>query len=92
MLRRTNLAEHQLAELTGEINGRYAVTRRHPESLDELGWRLYAIFEDGNPIDPWGRPWRYGTPGSNGRPYDLGSHGRDGVPSSDDIGHPPRPR
>jgi general secretion pathway protein G len=36
--------------------------------------------------DPWGHPYVYRVPGTDGRPFDLFSYGPDGVPSRDDIG------
>ncbi|MDK2126450.1 type II secretion system major pseudopilin GspG [Parachitinimonas caeni] len=30
------------------------------------------------PVDPWGKPYVYKTPGSNGREFDILSYGRDG--------------
>jgi general secretion pathway protein G len=32
------------------------------------------------PLDPWGRPYLYRVPGTQGQPYDLVSYGRDGKP------------
>ncbi|MBI5299997.1 MAG: type II secretion system major pseudopilin GspG [Deltaproteobacteria bacterium] len=40
------------------------------------------------PVDPWGRPYKYKSPGThNPNGYDLFSTGRDGVESNDDIGN-----
>ena len=36
------------------------------------------------PVDPWGRPYVYRTPGSGGRDYDLYSLGADGVEGGED--------
>jgi len=30
------------------------------------------------PLDPWGNPYVYSIPGSDGKPYDLKSYGPDG--------------
>ena len=76
--------------MTQEIESRKALTGSYPKDLGELGWRLFPIFENGRPLDPWGRPLRYRSPGTDGRPFDLGSTGPDGVKSSDDIGVVPR--
>jgi general secretion pathway protein G len=35
------------------------------------------------PIDPWGRPYLYASPGTDGRDYDIVSYGRDGKPGGD---------
>jgi oligopeptide/dipeptide ABC transporter ATP-binding protein len=85
--RRTAL--RQLAELTSEITARQKLTRSYPENLEELGWRLYPIFDRGRAIDPWGHEVRYRAPGSAGRPFDVWSLGPDGVPSRDDLGQVP---
>lgn len=89
-----DLREQATAEIAGleaELEARARASGTSPpEKLSDLGWRLYSIFDDGKPIDPWGRPYGYRAPGTKGRPYDLGSVGPDGVPSSDDIGHVPK--
>ena len=38
------------------------------------------------PIDPWGEPYKYLSPGSNGD-IDIYSFGPDGIQSEDDIGN-----
>ncbi|OPZ08014.1 MAG: putative type II secretion system protein G precursor [candidate division BRC1 bacterium ADurb.BinA364] len=58
-----------------------------PATLRELEWRLYDVFRDGKPVDPWGRPWTLETPGRNGAPFELASPGPDGLSGTpDDIG------
>jgi general secretion pathway protein G len=37
------------------------------------------------PIDPWGRPYVYKSPGTHRVDYDLYSVGKDGVASDDDV-------
>ena len=37
------------------------------------------------PLDPWGNPYRYNSPGNHRVDYDLFSLGRDGVESADDV-------
>jgi oligopeptide/dipeptide ABC transporter ATP-binding protein len=83
-------AQTQRSLLMREIDERLRIAGAYPRDLSELGWRLYPIFEKGRPVDPWGRPWRFRVPGAEGRPFDLGSTGRDGAPSADDIGDVPR--
>lgn len=40
------------------------------------------------PMDPWGRPYQYRSPGEkNPGGYDLFSLGQDGVESADDLGN-----
>lgn len=36
------------------------------------------------PVDPWGNPYQYKAPGSNGQPYEIRSLGRDGVQGGKD--------
>ena len=36
------------------------------------------------PLDPWGHPYIYKTPGDDGRPYDIISAGKDGQPGTED--------
>ncbi len=38
-----------------------------------------------NPIDPWGREYKYKSPGEHRPDYDLYSLGKDGIGSSDDV-------
>jgi general secretion pathway protein G len=37
----------------------------------------------GLPVDPWGRPYGYRIPGTQGRPYDLYTLGADGAPGGE---------
>ena len=39
------------------------------------------------PLDPWGREYKYKSPGTHRPDYDLFSLGKDGVESEDDIGN-----
>jgi general secretion pathway protein G len=86
---RSRTARAQIRDLTQELESRKALTGSYPDELSDLGWRLFPIFEKGRPIDPWGEPLRYHSPGADGRPFDLGSTGPDGVKSADDIGTVP---
>lgn len=38
-----------------------------------------GYIKGGLPKDPWGNPFQYIVPGSNGRPYDVYSWGSDGA-------------
>jgi general secretion pathway protein G len=71
--------------------GRYPTTA---EGLNALAtappgvrtWR--GPYVDKVPIDPWGNPYVYRCPGSNGKDYHLFCCGPDGIPgTSDDIGN-----
>jgi hypothetical protein len=86
-------AERDVAALRREVEARARVIGEVPESLDDLGWRLYPLFQGGRPLDPWGRRYAYrrldpGTPG-----FVVESAGPDGVAGTDDdIGDLPKPR
>lgn len=56
------------------------------QPVDESRWRGPYLQGD-VPPDPWGTPYQYRAPGSNGRDYELLSHGRDRLPggSGDDA-------
>jgi general secretion pathway protein G len=48
------------------------------------GWR--GPYLEKKPIDPWGREYKYKSPGEHRtNDYDLYSLGKDGVESSDDV-------
>jgi general secretion pathway protein G len=52
----------------------------------EVRWR--GPYMQGDiPLDPWGSPYQYRSPGSNGRDVDVSSFGRDRAPggSGDDA-------
>jgi oligopeptide/dipeptide ABC transporter ATP-binding protein len=80
-------ADEMLRALSQQLEERAKLTGTLPERLSDLGWRLYPLFDRGVPNDPWGRAYSYRVPGSEGRRFDLGSTGPDGVPSADDVGH-----
>ena len=42
-------------------------------------------YMERRPIDPWGRPYIYKSPGDHRPDYDLSSMGKDGKESDDDI-------
>ena len=42
-------------------------------------WRG-PYLKKGIPVDPWGTPYQYRSPGGNGRDYDVLSSGRDRAP------------
>ena len=79
-------AEASIRALATQIEERAKLTGALPERLSELGWRLYPLFPGGVPRDPWGHPFTYRAPGTDGRRFDLESLGADGVPSLDDVG------
>ena len=68
--------------------------RSRPEDLpDSANWngpylpRIQRVQER-MMTDPWGNPYRYTRPGTNGRNFDIWSPGPDGVDNTaDDVGH-----
>jgi oligopeptide/dipeptide ABC transporter ATP-binding protein len=84
-------ATRELAQLEAAVESYVVQTGEVPDSLAELSWRLYPIVEQGNLSDPWGRPYLYRAPGTEGRNFDLGSTGPDQRRSEDDVGNPPPP-
>lgn len=56
-----------------------AALRTPPGGLDK--WDGPYLRKD-VPLDPWGRPYLYQSPGEHG-PYDLYSYGADGAPGGD---------
>jgi general secretion pathway protein G len=69
-------------------NGRFPTTE---EGLNALltapasapNWN--GPYLEKKPLDPWGRPYQYRSPGQHRPDYDLYSFGPDGVESQDDI-------
>ncbi|MCW5893809.1 MAG: type II secretion system major pseudopilin GspG [bacterium] len=65
--------------------GRYPTTQEglqvlvvRPMGIDR--WDGPYLNKGEVPMDPWGRPYQYRSPGEGGRPYDLWSLGADGSP------------
>jgi oligopeptide/dipeptide ABC transporter ATP-binding protein len=81
---RRGRARWQVRTLSAEIDARARLVGAFPERLSDLGWRLYPIFPDGVPEDPWGRRLEYRAPAGERR-FELTSLGPDGVPSADDL-------
>lgn len=42
-------------------------------------------LDEALPADPWGRPYQYQIPGSDGRPFVIFSYGADGKPGGEGI-------
>ena len=49
--------------------------------------RNYAAgsYLDKVPVDPWGAPYAYGSPGADGSGFDLASNGKDGKPGGEGL-------
>ena len=68
--------------------GRYPTTDEGLDALrrplaDLAGWKGPYLKKD-PPTDPWRRPYRYASPGVDGRDYDLVSLGPDGAEGGPD--------
>lgn len=72
-------------------NGRYPTTEQGLAALQTApsieprpaNWRGPYLRKD-IPMDPWGRPYLYRFPATNGKPgFELASHGADGQPGGD---------
>jgi general secretion pathway protein G len=63
--------------------GRYPTTQEGLSALvdrsSDLRWRG-PYLRKAIPLDPWGRPYVYRSPGQSGAEYDLRSYGKDGAP------------
>jgi general secretion pathway protein G len=91
---KTDTARLQIENLSAALDlfrldvGRYPVTQEGLVSLTSrpgglATWRGPYVKGAGMPTDPWGQPYQYRSPGSEGRPYDLFSLGADGAPGGD---------
>lgn len=61
----------------------------YPDSLEKLRKGEHARWDGPYlpkdiPLDPWGNPYVYKTPGEEGNPYSLMSYGADGKPGGTD--------
>jgi general secretion pathway protein G len=72
-------------------NGMFPVTAQGLSALREKpsgdpqarNWRGPYIEKD--PVDPWGNPYVYVSPGAHRSDYDLSSKGKDAASAQDDI-------
>ena len=53
------------------------------QTASSVNWR--GPYLEKEAVDPWGRPYKYRSPGQNRSDYDLYSLGRDGRESEDDV-------
>ncbi|HKA15943.1 MAG TPA: type II secretion system protein GspG [Myxococcota bacterium] len=84
-----SIARTQIILLEGALeafridHGRYPTT---DEGLAALAERPEYLWSGRVPVDPWGRPFLYRSPGErNPERFDLGSLGADGAPGGDGI-------
>lgn len=60
-----------------------AALKAKPSTGASSGWSGPYIEKD--PIDPWGNPYQYASPGKHRSDYDLYSTGKDATTDEDDI-------
>ena len=74
-----------------ELNhGRFPTTEEGLKALTEKpaslpNWK--GPYLENEPVDPWGKPYQYRSPGTHKPDYDVFSFGPDGKESADDIGN-----
>jgi len=72
-------------------NGNFPTTSQGLESLlkkpssSPVPTNWNGPYVEKNPVDPWGRPYQYFSPGRNRTDYDLYSKGKDESKEDDDI-------
>ena len=89
-------AKAQMQMFETALDTYYLDVGEYPKSLQSLkssnasGWDGPYI-KKAIPMDPWGNPYEYRTPGDNGNGYYLASNAKDGQPGgegdSEDIIH-----
>ena len=84
-------ARHEIATMMHAVETFNATYNRYPTNEEGLGILCKATdkFPEGLlnsktvPIDPWGHPYQYNCPGSDGSPYEIISYGADGKEGGD---------
>jgi general secretion pathway protein G len=82
-------AKAQMSMLETSLDTFRLDTGNYPKALNELiksdqkNWDGPYLPKD-IPLDPWGNPYVYTSPGENGKPYTLMSYGKDGVAGGTD--------
>ncbi|MCC5828823.1 MAG: type II secretion system major pseudopilin GspG [Phycisphaeraceae bacterium] len=83
---RQNAAKAEIRTLANAIetfntlHGRYPTNDEGLEILTSSGPRQPERLIDRVPLDPWGNPYQYNSPGRNGEPFEIISFGADGRP------------
>jgi general secretion pathway protein G len=79
-----NAARTEIGNICNALEGYFSVYGQYPsnsEGLAVLRRKSEKINEPlltQDPIDPWGRPYQYNSPGRDGAPYEVISFGADG--------------
>jgi general secretion pathway protein G len=78
-----NTAKNEIATIVQALDTFYASYGRYPSNEEGLTVLTEATEKDpepllsGDPIDPWGQPYQYNSPGSAG-PFEVICYGADG--------------
>ena len=91
-------AQADLSELKTAVTSFYMDNDKYPSKLDDLvtnpgdlpKWTK-LLDRNSIPLDPWGRPYVYRQPGSNGNDFDLfstGASGQEGNKDNIDANNP----
>ena len=78
-----NIARQEIATIVHGLETFYATYGRYPTNEEGLAIltrkteKLPEPILDGEPLDPWKRPYQYNSPGTNG-PYEVICYGADG--------------
>ena len=81
-------ARAEIGNICSALESFYSVYNRYPTNEEGLGIlrqkteKLTEALLTRDPVDPWGHPYQYTTPGRNG-PYEVICFGADGRPGGD---------
>jgi general secretion pathway protein G len=75
---KTTTAQASVRTLEQAIDMYYLDNRRYPTDGEGLQALVAGRYVRRVENDPWGHPFHYKIPGSNGRPYQIASWGADG--------------
>ncbi len=87
---KVDTAKQQISMLSQTVKQYYVDNRGYPSTQEGLkaliekpanakNWRGPYLDPAKIPLDPWDKDYMYRAPGENGRPYEISSHGADGV-------------
>jgi len=80
---KVNTARSEIATIVKALDTFYGAYSRYPDNSEGIGAltkasdRIPEPLLSGEPVDPWGNPYQYNSPGSSG-PYEVICYGADG--------------
>ena len=86
-----NIARGDIANISVALKLYRLENGRYPDSLDALMSRPSSApnwngpYLESEPIDPWGREYKYDHPGTHGKDFDLWSQGIDPQSDADNV-------